>query len=107
MTMRVLKNRAGRIIEAQSGAGDLDVLVQNALAAGMQREEVSAVVMTDEQYRAELAAQRQADKPYDQLRREHYPTVQEQLEALWEGGAAAEAMRSRIAAIKSRFPKPT
>lgn len=107
MTMRVLKNRAGRIIEAQSGAGDLDVLVQNALAAGMRRGDVSAVTMTVEQYRAELALQMQADKTYDQKRREEYPSVQEQLEALWEGGDAAEAMRVRIAAIKARYPKPT
>lgn len=104
MTMRVLKNRAGRIIEAQSGEGDLEVLVRNALAAGMRRSEVSAVVMTDEQFRAEISAQMEAEKSAAQRRAEAYPSVQAQLDALWEGGDAEAAMRERILAIRQRHP---
>lgn len=103
--MRVLKLRSnGRIIEAQSGVGDLDVLVQNALAAGIQRSDVLAVVMTEEQFRAELSAQMDAEKSAAQRRAEAYPSVQEQLDALWTGGDVETAMRERIESIRRQHP---
>ena len=43
---------------------------------------------------------------YDEQRRQAYPPVQEQLDALWKGGVDESAMRSRILAIKGRYPKP-
>jgi TPP-dependent trihydroxycyclohexane-1,2-dione (THcHDO) dehydratase len=103
MTMRVLKNNAGRIIEAQSGAGDLEVLVQNAIASGLRRADVTAVVMTIEQFRVELAAQRDSEKSDLQRRAESYPPVQAQLDAIWEGGEAESAMRERIRAIRRQY----
>lgn len=38
-------------------------------------------------------------------RRKEYPSLEDQLDALWKGGAEAEAMRAQIMAVKSRFPK--
>ena len=43
---------------------------------------------------------------YDEQRRQAYPPVQEQLDALWKGGVYESAMRARILAIKARYPKP-
>jgi hypothetical protein len=43
---------------------------------------------------------------YQEQRRQAYPPVQEQLDALWKGGVDESAMRSRILAIKTRHPKP-
>lgn len=40
------------------------------------------------------------------LRGDAYPTIGDQLDALWKGGKAAEAMRMQIVSIKNRFPKP-
>lgn len=34
-----------------------------------------------------------------------YPPIAEQLDSLWKGGAEEAAMRARIAAVKTRFPK--
>lgn len=43
---------------------------------------------------------------YAEQRRRAYPPLVEQLDALWKGGEAAEAMRAQIRAVKARFPKP-
>ena len=43
---------------------------------------------------------------YAKRRRGEYPPVEEQLDALWKGGAEAEAMRARIEAVKAKYPKP-
>jgi hypothetical protein len=43
---------------------------------------------------------------YAQRRAEEYPSLADQLDALWKGGAAAEAMREQIMAIKATYPKP-
>lgn len=105
--MRVLKLKStGRILESQSGEGDLAVLVRNAGAAGYSARDVVALDMPDAQFRAELAAQMEAEKSAAQKRAEAYPSVQEQLDALWEGGAAEAAMRERIRAIRLQHPGP-
>ncbi len=42
---------------------------------------------------------------YRSRRAAEYPSVPDQLDALWKGGAEMAAMRERIAAIKAKFPK--
>lgn len=47
----------------------------------------------------------EVSQDYRALRRDAYPPLAEQLDALWKGGAEAEAMDARIKAIKAQFPK--
>jgi hypothetical protein len=42
---------------------------------------------------------------YTALRRSEYPALTDQLDALWKGGDAAEAMRARVLAVKTEYPK--
>lgn len=42
---------------------------------------------------------------YMKRRREAYPGVADQLDALWKGGAEEAGMRARIEEVKRRFPK--
>lgn len=42
---------------------------------------------------------------YKNRRKEEYPSLADQLDAIWKGGEEAEAMRKRIMAIKDTFPK--
>jgi len=35
-----------------------------------------------------------------------YPSITDQLDAMWKGGTALEAMQAQISAVKQRFPKP-
>jgi hypothetical protein len=47
------------------------------------------------------------DNPdYYALRRAEYPSLADQLDAMWKGGDAAAAMTARIAEVKSKYPKP-
>lgn len=43
---------------------------------------------------------------YAALRRAAYPSIEDQLDALWKGGAEAEAMRARVEGVKNKFVKP-
>ena len=43
---------------------------------------------------------------YAQRRKEEYPDIGDQLDALWKGGDAAEAMLQKIIAVKDQYPKP-
>lgn len=42
---------------------------------------------------------------YRSRRAAEYPSIPDQLDALWKGGSEMAAMRERIAAIKTKFPK--
>jgi hypothetical protein len=43
---------------------------------------------------------------YRDLRRGEYPDIRDQLDALWKGGEALEAMRQQIVAVKEKYKKP-
>lgn len=42
---------------------------------------------------------------YYVLRAREYPAMREQLDAFWKGGDSADAMRDKITAIKTKYPK--
>jgi hypothetical protein len=47
-----------------------------------------------------------ADNPdYYALRRVEYPSLADQLDAMWKGGEAATAMTAKIAEVKAKYPK--
>lgn len=43
---------------------------------------------------------------YAQKRAAEYPPIGDQLDALWKGGASAEAMLAQVMAVKAKYPKP-
>jgi hypothetical protein len=46
------------------------------------------------------------DNPdYYAKRRAEYPSLADQLDAMWKGGEAATAMTARIAEVKAKYPK--
>lgn len=58
---------------------------------------------------AEKASLEAAEKAiaYRAKRAGEYPSMGDQLDALWKGGASASEMLSKIAAVKDKYPKPT
>ena len=47
------------------------------------------------------------DNPdYYAKRRAEYPSLADQLDAMWKGGDAATEMAAKIAAVKAKYPKP-
>ena len=42
---------------------------------------------------------------YARKRAIDYPSIGDQLDALWKGGEAMEEMRARVLAIKDKYPK--
>lgn len=45
------------------------------------------------------------DGDYAERRRAEYPSIAEQLDALWKGGQDEADMRQLIASIKAKYPK--
>jgi hypothetical protein len=43
---------------------------------------------------------------YKAKRAAAYPTIGDQLDALWKGGEAAAGMLARVQAVKTEYPKP-
>jgi hypothetical protein len=58
-----------------------------------------------EQELARLKTQWEVNE-YQRLRAPAYPSVTDQLDALWKGGDAAAEMLARVQAVKAQFPKP-
>jgi hypothetical protein len=42
---------------------------------------------------------------YKYQRAAEYPSIGDQLDALWKGGAEAEAMLAKVQAVKQKYPK--
>lgn len=60
----------------------------------------------DQIEQALLAAEEEwAASEYRRLRYPEYPSIGDQLDALWKGGAEAEAMLAQILAVKNKYPK--
>jgi hypothetical protein len=62
------------------------------------KEEVEAEV-------ARLQAEYNA-KEYQRQRAPEYPSIGDQLDAIWKGGDAYDAMLAKVMAIKDKYPKP-
>jgi hypothetical protein len=43
---------------------------------------------------------------YAELRRNEYPDIRDQLDALWKGGPALEEMKQKVLGVKQKYPKP-
>lgn len=41
-----------------------------------------------------------------ELRADEYPSIKDQLDAMWKGGAAADEMAARVQAVKDKYPAP-
>lgn len=40
------------------------------------------------------------------LRADAYPSIKDQLDAMWKGGADADAMAAKVQAVKDKYPNP-
>ena len=47
-----------------------------------------------------------ATQEYARKRVPEYPSMGDQLDALWKGGAAATEMLAKVQAVKAKYPKP-
>lgn len=56
-------------------------------------------------HRQQIAQARRAALTYAQRRSLEYPSITDQLDAFWKGGADAEAMRAQVMAVKAKHPK--
>ena len=59
------------------------------------------------EYNLAAAQAELASKEYITKRASEYPTIGDQLDALWKGGDAAAEMLAKVQAVKNKYPKGT
>jgi len=84
--------------EVSVGVYDQEIEWHNPLVAPVTLEQIQ-----QEQQRLEKAYNW---SEYQRNRASEYPSVQEQLDALYHAGAFPPAMASRIRAVKEKYPRP-
>jgi hypothetical protein len=80
--------------------GSQNHLVGNKIA--VSQEQANAIIA------AKFEPQRQeilSKMSYSDKRLSEYPPIGDQLDAIWKGGDAAEAMRLQVQAVKDKYPK--
>lgn len=102
--------QAERIV-VDSGTLDIEAEFEaderiTVMAPGQKMTEVTVPCKAGKPNRPVAGAhQHSLKQTYALSRRGAYPSVEDQLDALWKGGAEAEAMRERVQAVKDKFPK--
>jgi len=69
---------------------------------------VGSVQITDEEantIRTTRQATDQTARTYAEKRVAEYPTIGDQLDALWKGGDAQTEMLAKVMAVKAKYPK--
>lgn len=61
-------------------------------------------VEVEQLYQQEVRAM--AAVAYQEQRKAEYPSIADQLDAIWKGGADMEQMRQQVLAVKAKYPKP-
>ena len=106
--MRVSINKlTGKMIESQSGGetqDHLNTLFQNALSAGYKAEDIEVKFVTNEEFQI-LSKETEPEPTYLDLRKAEYPSMDEQLDAIWEGGSDFDKMKTEINKIQAKYPK--
>jgi hypothetical protein len=97
--MRIWRDAAGTVINIGEWdfQPDADGAPQNPLPDGAWPDEADVIEGAD--------GGRYVAADHASLRKAAYPPIAEQLDALWKGGDAREAMRARVQAVKAAYPK--
>ena len=103
--MRYCKNKTtGRIINTQSGSGNLDDLyMRNSTIVSIEDQEVGEA--DDDVVNGWLATQDEADKTYSDKRKLEYPPIGDQLDDLYHAGIFSAEMAAKLKAVKDKYSK--
>ena len=103
--MRYCKNKTtGRIINTQSGSGNLDDLyMRNSTIVSIEDQEVGEA--DDDVVNGWLATQDEADKTYSDKRKLEYPPIGDQLDDLYHAGVFSAEMAVKLKAVKDKYSK--
>lgn len=93
--MKLFKDSNNQIF-AYEEDGSQDHLIGNKVAITAQEAE---------EIKAQKAETQFNSLSYAEKRRLEYPPIGDQLDAIWKGGAEAEAMLQQVLAVKAKYPK--
>ena len=94
----------GRIINTQSGSGNLDDLyMRNSTIVSIEDQEVGEA--DDDVVNGWLATQDEADKTYSDKRKLEYPPIGDQLDDLYHAGIFSAEMAAKLKAVKDKYSK--
>ena len=105
--MRVcIERSSGKLIESQTGDhAAYGALLGNAVSAGYAAEDVEEKVVTQDAFDVLWEAAR-PPATYAQKRKDAYPDIGDQLDALYHAGVFPDDMAAQLKAVKDANPKP-
>lgn len=95
MQMKHYKDNQGNVF-GYAADGSQDHLIGDKLPITDQEAEALNLAKAQARFNA---------LSYAEKRSSNYPPIGDQLDALWKGGEAAQAMLQKIQAVKAQFPK--
>ena len=110
MKVRYTKIKSTGLLFEHQGGGDesnpqhLQTLIDNAISAGHNKEDIEAGYEDEEIVRGWLKDANEAVKTYKEKRKDEYPTIEELVVALNDTDDKAEIIKRR-AEVKAKYPK--
>ena len=100
--MKYCKVKAtGRLIEAQAGDDNLEVMYTNN--ASYARDELEVGVESEAVIKGWYATQHLADMTYSDKRKSEYPTIEECVHSILDG--ELDALQAKRKLVKDKYPK--
>lgn len=94
------KDEKGNVLYDENNNPIIDKIVNtNPLPEGAIEEELDVELVNGKFIRVD------SPTAYQSYRKQEYPPLAEQLDAIWKGGSSMDDMRNKIMAIKSKYPK--
>ena len=109
MKARYTKIKSTGLLFEHQGGGDesnpqhLQTLIDNAISAGHNKEDIEAGYEDEEIVRGWLKDANEAVKTYKEKRTDEYPTIEELVVALYDTDDKAEIIKRR-AEVKAKYP---
>ena len=92
-----LSDEQREILGREIGPEDIDAYAASVIAHG----DIAAL-----ETKIDIIAAAKSPHPYDEMRRRAYPTIGDQLDALYHAGVFPDDMAAKLKAIKDANPKP-
>ena len=92
-------------LESHELGFDRNTLMQNALSCGFNEDDIEIKELSNSELDVILKAEYDATLTYADNRKAEYPSIGDQLDALYHAGTFDSTMTATIKAVKDKYPK--
>jgi len=105
MNIVAIRKSTGMFLESHELGFDRNTLMQNALSCGFNEDDIEIKELSNSELDVILKAEHNATLTYADNRKAEYPSIGDQLDALYHAGTFDSTMTATIKAVKDKYPK--